>query len=89
MVTHKTIAVGPSPNWEDGRGCCGRDGWFCPAIVWVSQLLGGGVSITVGSRRWASISPIIVALSAADARAVADAILEVAKEENPDDSHTD
>ena len=81
----KTVPLNGSPNFEDGRGCRGRNGWFRPVKAQVYRLGRGGgdglgeyISVDVSSKGVGELAPIVIALAIEDALALARAVQEEA-----------
>ncbi len=84
----REIPLKPSPNFGDGRGCRGRNGWFRPVLATVSLSENGSgpwnkpqdgphpyVTLEIRSRGG---TPITVAIDPGDAVRIADAMRELA-----------
>lgn len=76
----RSIAVGPSPWFADGRGCRGRNGWFKPHTITVdvncAEKREGNMLISVLSRQSTGVAPIIISLCLNDAFRLAQLVLE-------------
>lgn len=74
-MTHTTF-----PTREEPREARGRNGWFTPSEIDVRPDSTDGVRISVRStRQYGDMPPIFLRISAADARALARALVEAAK----------
>ena len=80
LVDYRRLPLAPSPNFHDGRGARGRNGWFRPWAAHVGghrQVERPYVTIEIDSTHHGF--PITFSLTPEDALALGNAIVEMAQ----------